>query len=205
MNSLIAVVVILVVATFTPGPNNFIVMSAGARGGFRMASPLMAGIIAGGLLLLILAWAGAAVIFDAAPQLRSLMAITGSLYLGWLGGKMVWQTLQNASRPGDLTTSCNAQSHTVIGVAVFQLINPKAWILILTATAAISGPLRGLVGFTTLATSFAIISAIGLTVWALAGSAIGKFLNDQQSKHWFDRAMGGLLIASAALLLVGVI
>lgn len=205
MNSLIAVVVILAVATFTPGPNNFIVMSAGARGGFRTASPLMAGMIAGGLLLLMLAWAGAAVMFDAAPQLRSLLAIIGSLYLGWLGGKMVWQTIQNASSSGELMTSDNAQSHTVIGVAVFQLINPKAWILILTATAAISGELQGLVGFTTLATSFAIVAAIGLTVWTLAGSAIGKLLNDHRAKRWFDRTMGGLLIASAALLLIGVI
>ncbi len=203
MESVLAIATILTVGAVTPGPNNFIVMAAGSRGGFPSAGPLMAGILAGGLLLLSFAWAGVSLIFQTEPRLQILLSVAGSTYLAWLGGQMIWRTRQNVTEKIDNASQNNVLSYTSFGVAVFQLFNPKAWVLILTLTAATMRSLDGLLGFSTLAALFVVVSATCLTLWALAGSIIGKLLADAIAKRWFDRSLGGLLVISAAALLAG--
>src|SRR4249920_3671394 len=85
MNSLIAAAGILLVATITPGPNNFVVLTAGARAGVLGALPAMAGIVAGTLALAIVAVFGAGAAFAAAPRFRIVIAAAGCTYLAWLG------------------------------------------------------------------------------------------------------------------------
>ena len=53
-----------------------------------------------------------------------------------------------------------------------------------------------------LALIFTAVTSLCLTLWALAGSAMAGLLREPRAKRCFDRAMGGLLIGSAVLLLV---
>ena len=59
MNSLLAVIAIVTVAAITPGPNNFIVMNAAARGGLDAVLPAITGVVGGSLFLMAIIWAGA--------------------------------------------------------------------------------------------------------------------------------------------------
>ena len=92
METLIAVIAVLGVGAVTPGPNNFMVMAAGARGGLPAAAPVIGGVIAGGLVLLALAWSGVAAALESAPRLRLVLTSGGAAYLAWLGGGMIWET-----------------------------------------------------------------------------------------------------------------
>lgn len=190
MDPLLAVAGFVTVAAITPGPNNFIVMAAAARGGIAAAVPPIAGVVGGSLALLAIAWAGAGALFEAAPRFRLILLVAGAVYLAWLGGVLIWRTRDDPS--GKLPS-------TAIGAAGFQLLNPKSWVLILTATAAMSGEAAGLI---TLAVTLAAITIPCLTIWACAGAAIARWLKRAQARRCFDRAMGGLLIASALLLAV---
>jgi len=202
MDTLIVVVGIFAVGAITPGPNNFMVMAAGARGGLSAAGPVIGGVVLGGLVLLGLAWSGVAAVLETAPHLRLALTGAGAAYLVWLGGGMIWKDgrLARAS-PG--SPSPRAFPSSWLGIAAFQLLNPKAWVLLVTATAVMSRTLEGLRGLGTLAAIYSVRSAFSLTAWAVAGSVIGRCLTKVGAQRRLDRMMGGLLVALAVALVAG--
>lgn len=197
MESLIAIAGFLFVAAVTPGPNNAIVLAAAARSGLTGAMPAIAGVLTGSLALLALVWAGADTLFDAAPAARRTLLVAGTLYLAWMGGGMICRSVgteEPGSAPRELPDSA-------FGVAAFQILNPKSWVLVTTASAAISGGgLDGIGGLAGLAAMMAVIPGLCLTLWAIAGVAIADRLRRHEARRRFDRIMGGLLIVAAVLL-----
>ncbi len=193
MTSFLAVLTIVTIAAVTPGPNNFIVISAAVRGGVSAALPAMAGIIGGSITLLVLIWAGAGTLFEAVPEIQTLLRMAGATYLVWLGISFI----HAASQPA---TQAKAASlpETIWGVASFQLLNPKSWILTITAISAIGGTANGLMS---LAAIFVVVMGLCLTLWSVAGRLISHLLVEPRYKRAFDTVMGCLLIVSAAMLL----
>ena len=197
LEALLAVSGFLTVAVVTPGPNNTIVMTAAVRGGFVAALPPIAGVVLGGLVLLALVWLGAAALFEAEPRLRLALMIAGALYLAWLG----WTLIRDAGREGDGGDTA-ALPGTTLGLVGFQLLNPKAWVLVVTAASTMAQSDPGAGGFVVLGLLFATISLLSLALWAGAGAAIAQALRNATRRRWFDRTMGALLILSAGLLLL---
>ena len=193
MTSFLAVLTIVAVAAITPGPNNFIVMSASLRGGVAAALPAIVGVIAGSIALLVLVWVGAGTLFEMVPEIQPVLRIAGAAYLIWLGFCLI----RKASGP-DGGTVDRALPATAWGVASFQLLNPKSWVLVVTAVSAVGGTL---VGMASLAVIFAAVMGLCLTIWAVAGQLISRWLVDPRSRRTFDTAMGVLLMGSAAMLL----
>lgn len=194
----IAVAAIIAVATITPGPNNLIVLEAGVRGGWREGLPLITAVIAGGLLLLTLVWAGAGLLFAAEPRLRTLLALAGSAYLFRLGAALLLPPAQ-AEAGTEVRTPSPTSPRSWAGVVLFQLVNPKAWVLMLTATAVVER--SGWEGMIGLAALFAMLSASSLVIWTVAGSVLAAVLDQPCRRRWLDRGMGAVLIGSAAAVL----
>ncbi len=190
MDALIAIAGIVVAGAITPGPNNFVVMRAGARAGLRGALPAVAGVVLGTLTLLGVVVAGAGAAFAVHPQLRTAVAAGGCLYLSCLGARLIAASFgENA-----LHKTCAIESgfFALLGL---QFLNPKAWVMVLTAAAATRA-------FAPLAVLFTAVPAICLLFWASLGSLLSESLRRRRIRAWFDRVMGGLLVASAALLLL---
>ncbi len=204
MESLIAVAGFIFAAAVTPGPNNVIVMAAAARAGLAGAVPAIGGILAGSLTLLALVWAGADTLFEAVPALRGTLLAAGVLYLLWLGGGLIWRSgggdIGNA---GNTRTGVQTLPASVLGVAVFQILNPKAWVLVMTATVAMPNGETGLAGLGGLAAMMVVIPAACLMLWAGAGAVIADRLRQPVARRRFDRSMGSLLIVTAVLLAGG--
>lgn len=198
---MIAVAGVLFAAAITPGPNNAIVLAAAARSGLPGAVPAIAGILAGSLALLALVWAGAGVLFEAAPILRRILLGAGALYLAWLGGGLIWRS--RGGDVGDAGTGPRALPGTAFGVAAFQILNPKSWVLVTTATVAMPGGGAGLAGFGGLSAMMVVIPGACLMLWACAGAAIADRLRQPAARRGFDRTMGGLLVVAAVILLAG--
>jgi threonine/homoserine/homoserine lactone efflux protein len=183
------VIGVLVVAAITPGPNNFMVMEASARGGAAAASSVVLGIVLGSLGLLTLVSLGVGSLIHTYPRLSLVLSLIGAAYLAWLGASLIFRragTGVGENRHGMPTSLC--------GVAMFQLFNPKAWMLITTAVAAIGGAGNVL----RLAALIVVISSTCLSIWALAGTASSRWLSRPRYRIWFDRTMGALLVLSAA-------
>ena len=194
METLIPVAGIVAVAAITPGPNNFIVMAA-ARSGAHAAVPAAAGVVAGTLALLSVAWTGAGAAFHAAAWLRPAMTLAGASYLCWLGGCLMWHA-RSKLPDGGVPAKVHLPS-SGLGVAAFQFLNPKSWVLVLTATAAMA---REPAAAFVLAAIFVAVTLPCLALWAVTGSVIAERLTHPAAKAWFERSMGALLICSALLL-----
>jgi len=204
MDALIGAAGAIAAAALTPGPNNFVVMRTAARGGLAAALPAIAGVVLGSLALLALVVTGADAAFDAVPHLRAALAIAGCLYLVYLGARLLRGGADEGSgrapAPEAQKTprAADSQERLTAGVAGlfgFQFLNPKSWVLVLTATAATPAGWGGLARFGRLAALFAIIPTVCLLLWAAMGKATAA------AGTWLDRILGALLIASALLLL----
>jgi threonine/homoserine/homoserine lactone efflux protein len=197
MDHLLALAGLLCVAAITPGPNNLVVLRASAHAGFRGALPAIAGILIGGLLLLALVAAGAGTAFAAYPALKSWIKAIGSLYLAWLGISLYAGGV--VPRSGRASPREPALPAGALGLVGFQFLNPKSWVMALTALAAM--PLSTLRDYLPLAGLFALIPALCLLLWASLGAWLLRWLVRPRVRRGVDVAMGALLLACAALLL----
>src|SRR5215475_3274486 len=113
------------VMSITPGPNNVMLTASGANFGFRRTVPHILGIGCGFIVQLLAVCAGLSALFTRWPSLQSTLAWVGAAYLLYLG----WQMLGH----GQAESREAHRPVTFLQAALFQFLNPKAWILTVTA------------------------------------------------------------------------
>lgn len=195
MPDLFAPASLLFAAAITPGPNNLVVLRLASRGGLRAALPAIAGIVGGGLVLLALVLLGLGAVSTGHPQWHAWLGIGSALYLAWLGLRLLAAGLRgNHAEPSE-----HALPGSGLGLFGFQLLNPKAWVMTLAATAASGTP--GLAGYLPLASLFVTIPAGCLLLWSACGRLLARVLARAPFRRGLDTAMGASLLAVAGLLL----
>ena len=85
---------------------------------------------------------------------------------------------------------------------MFQIINPKSWVLVTTAITAMTAESDAVSSLLVLAVLLLCITSACLSLWALAGAVIAGWLLKPGTRGWFDRVTGGLLMGSSLLLLL---
>ena len=198
MYRLFAVCGLLCVAALTPGPNNLVVLRASSQGGFRAALPAIAGIVLGGLLLLAVMALGTGAVFMERPGWRRGVGAVGAIYLVWLGMALFRAGL--AARHAVTTKAGPPLPTGVAGLMVFQFLNPKSWVMVLTVLAAL--PADSLHSQMTLAAMFVLIPTPCLLLWAALGAVLSRWLARPSIRRGVDVVMGTLLVGCAGLLLV---
>ena len=189
MMSLVPLVGLLIVAAITPGPNNVMVMTAAMQGGWTTAMKTMFAIVAGSLILFFLIRLGLDAVNLKLPQFVPAIAIAGATYLAWVGVALM------RFGPSKLQTPGKTHSMSAIGAALFQLINPKAWVLMSTfAAGSAQSPATVLIAI------LIVVFGSCLSIWALAGVALSSFYARPAARLWVDRAMGASLLIFSALL-----
>src|SRR5690606_13338787 len=107
------------------------------------------------------------------------------LYLVWLSG--------NLALALDGSWAAATLPAGVCGLFGFQFLNPKGWVMTLTAVAAL--PAGDAIGrFLYLAPLFVCIPACCLSLWAVLGSAMARHLARPVVRQWTDRVLGALLV-----------
>jgi threonine/homoserine/homoserine lactone efflux protein len=133
--------------------------------------------------------------FATAPWLRVAVGLAGCLYLAWLGVALIRHAQRGASDPA----ARGLPAASTLGLFAFQFLNPKAWVMVMTAIAAMPG--RDLARGWPLGVVFTVIPTACLLLWAGAGAALARWLDRPRVRVWVDRVMGVLLIATAAALI----
>lgn len=194
METWLAVVGMVTVGAATPGPNNVVVLRVAATKGVASATPMILGIVLGGLGLLAVIAAGGETLFETYPQVRTALRLGGAGYLFWLGGGLITATL----RTGGAAVEHAAPSapERPLALFAFQFLNPKAWLLATTAVATAPSSRHGAWW---LMLTFTVVPVLCLLLWSSAGALLTQALLRERFRNRFDRAMGGLLIASALL------
>ena len=192
MQPLFAAAGLIFVAASTPGPNNFIVMRAAAAQGLMRTLPLIGGIVVGSLLMLLFASTGMGIVVAESPALGAAFALVSAAYLVFLGLSIALQG--SPDRGHDHTPACT-QIQTPLGLLLFQLANPKTWLMIVTAVGS-GAALAHLV------IAMGAITTLCLLVWSWFGSLLQVHLQRPQFARWFNFAAGGCLAGSAFMVLV---
>jgi threonine/homoserine/homoserine lactone efflux protein len=182
----LALIVFAFVTSVTPGPNNFMLLASGVNFGLWRTVPHMCGIGVGFFTLLLGVGFGLGALLSAYPQLHVALKIAGGTYLLYLAWSIAMSRTMGEGRAG-------ARPMTFLAAAAFQWVNPKAWVMAVTAMAVYTDPQRPFLSVILVATAFALTNFPSVSVWAGFGVALRGFLDNPVRLKWFNIAMGVLL------------
>ena len=131
---LLPLTVFSVASTVTPGPNNVMLTASGSAFGFRRSVPHMLGITVGFPLMLFTVGLGLGEIFTRYTQIHLALKYVGAAYLLYLA----WRIAQSGQSDGG--EADGRRPLTFLEAAAFQWVNPKAWIMAVSAIPAFTTP-----------------------------------------------------------------
>jgi len=178
------------VTSITPGPNNFMLLASGVNYGFTRTVPHMLGIGAGFVTLLLGVGMGLGALLTAFPALHMALKVAGGAYLLYLAWKIA------SSRSLSSGKEDKARPMTFLEAAAFQWVNPKAWVMAVTAMAVYTDPSRPFLSMVLIAIVFGAVTLPCVSSWAAFGMALRGFLSDPRRLKWFNIAMGVVLAAT---------
>lgn len=190
----------------TPGPNNAMVTASGATWGFRRTVPHVIGISVGFPVMLVAVALGAGEVLRTRPWLHEALRWAGSAYLFWLAWKI---GATEPDLPGeearDSNRSGRSRPFSFMQAALFQWVNPKAWMIALGAVAAYTTAAgSGLVAqAAVLALIFLIVTLPVVAFWTLVGVGAARMLRTRRAIRTFNLAMAALLALSLAPMMLG--
>lgn len=177
------------VSSITPGPNNIMLASSGLTFGFRRTIPHMLGVNLGFTLMLVLVGLGLGTLFQQLPWLYTFLKYAGALYLLYLA----WKIASSGPMEGGST---RGRPFTFLQAALFQWVNPKAWVMAVGVIATYT-PQSGF--YWNLALAAAVCCVVNLPsigIWAAFGMALQRLLHRPRAIRMFNVGMGMLLVAS---------
>ena len=177
------------VSSITPGPNNLMLMTSGVNFGVRRTIPHALGVSLGFPLMVVVVGLGLAGVFARFPGLLIAMKWVGAAYLVYLAFKLARAA---PIGPG----SAEGRPMTFFQAAGFQWINPKAWVMALTAVTTYALPDDYTRTVVLVAAMFGIVCLPTVSCWVLFGTGLRHALRRPVVLRVFNLAMGALLIAS---------
>lgn len=189
METLLALVVFAFTTSITPGPNNMMLFASGVNFGFRRTIPHMIGIGIGFLTLLLGVGLGLGALLSAYPPLFLGLKFAGGLYLLWIAWTIGTSRSLSEGKAG-------AHPMTFIGAAAFQWVNPKAWVMAVTAMATYTDPSHYMMSVAVVGLIFAAVNVPSVSTWAGFGSVLREWLAVPVRLKWFNITMAVLLVLS---------
>jgi threonine/homoserine/homoserine lactone efflux protein len=189
LDALPAAALFAMATSITPGPNNTMLLASGVNFGLKRTVPHMLGISAGVALLSLAVGLGLAQAFERWPWLYTVLetaSVAYLLYLAWkIGTSSSVQVREGERRP--------MRFHEALA---FQWINPKAWMMVLTAATTIHLHTSLSLNAALMAMVFIVIGLPCITVWAAFGTSMRRFLSDPRWLRAFNITMAVLLVLS---------
>ena len=180
---------------FTPGPNNAMLTASGMKFGFVRTLPHLIGIPLGHIFQIGLTCFGLANLFLIYPQIQLYMKILCFIYLLYLGWKMIGSFSMVQKETGRPLRFYEA--------SLFQFINPKAWsIAIAVASGFFPTKENLLIGVIFVTFTAVIICFPTISLWALFGNSLRKFVTNNSVKKVIEYFLALILILTGIYILV---
>ena len=175
----------------TPGPNNSILTASGIKFGFIRSVPNIIGISSGHGIQLALVCFGLGSLFLQFPILLEILKYIGACYLLYLAWKMF----------GSLNISIKDERSSPLKyyeAILFQFVNPKAWVICITAVSLFYPEKENLIiGTLFLVIMSTIINLPSISMWAFGGSVIRHYLSNEKLKKIIEWLLAILLFGTA--------
>ncbi|MBL1405862.1 MAG: LysE family translocator [Rhizobiales bacterium] len=186
---LMALIGFAFVSSITPGPNNLMLLSSGANFGFAKTLPHMFGISSGFSVLLICVGVGLGKMLEYYPPAFMALKVAGGSYLLFLAYKIATSgpigEAENIGKP-----------MTFIQAALFQWVNPKAWVMAISSMSAYTSPDQYTLTVFVIALVFPLVNLPSVTCWAVFGTSMKGFLQNRVRLKYFNYLMASLLVIS---------
>lgn len=179
----------------TPGPSNALLTAVGAQAGIRRGLPSLLGQVTGMGAMLFAVTLGLGNVLLAHPLALQILKWGGTAMICW----MAWRIATADHAEGAMTTPAG-----FLGMAAFQWINPKAWLVGVAAIATFLDRRAGgaLAQATLFATLFTLAAFPSCLPWLACGAALQRFLRAPRARRLLNLVMAALLAASTILLVV---
>ena len=179
----------------TPGPNNAMLTASAMKFGFIRTLPHLIGIPLGHIFQIALVCFGLGNLFLIYPEIQIYMKILCFLYLLYLSWKMIGSF--------NLIKKESGRPLKFYEASLFQFINPKAWsIAIAVASGFFPTEENIFIGITFVTITAAIICFPSISLWALFGSGLRKFVNNEKTKKITEYLLALLLILTGLYILI---
>ncbi len=180
---------------FTPGPNNAMLTASGMKFGFVKTLPHLIGIPLGHIIQIGLTCFGLANLFLIYPQIQYYMKILCFLYLLYLS----WQMIGSFS----LAKKDTGRPLKFYEASLFQFVNPKAWsIAIAVASGFFPSEENLLKGIAFVTITAAVICFPTISLWALFGTGLRKFINNEKVKKLIEYLLALVLVLTGLFILI---
>ncbi|MGC9403727.1 LysE family translocator [Vibrio genomosp. F10 str. 9ZC157] len=180
------------VSTFTPGPNNIMLMTSGANVGFARTIPHMLGVALGFAFMVILVGVGLMGVFTAYPISHQILKYVSVAYLIYLAAKIAM-----SGRAKDVD---DFKPLSFIAAASFQWVNPKGWSMALSAVTLFSSA-GAWFELAIIATAFTLANIPSVSFWTIAGQKLQHWLITPVRIRGFNLSMALLLLISTVPML----
>jgi threonine/homoserine/homoserine lactone efflux protein len=185
----IAFVTFSAVVAGTPGPSNALLTAVGARVGVRHGLASLLGQVTGMGAMLFAITLGLGNVLLAHPLALEVLKWGGAAMLCWMAWKIATAAHAEAA--------ANAPAG-FLGMAAFQWMNPKGWLISVAAIATFLDRRAGdaLAQAAIFASLFMLAALPSCLPWLAFGAAFQRFLRSPRAWRIFNAAMAALLAAS---------
>jgi len=179
--------------SITPGPNNIMLLSSGLTFGYQKTVPHLLGVIIGFPLMTLCVGLGLGEVFHAYPAILTLLKVLGTLYLLWLAWKI-------ANLSPSLESKQDQVPMKFMPIILFQWVNPKNWIKIITAMSVyVNKPEEALMQIVVITVIFFSTVLISANTWAMGGVILKRLIKSKRGISIFNVTMAILLVLSIVL------
>ena len=179
----------------TPGPNNAMLTASGIKFGFKKTLPHLIGIPFGHVIQITLVCFGLGALFQKYPIVQIYLKWLCFFYLLYLG----WKILGSLS-DGDKETGRPLKFYEA---SLFQFINPKAWsVAIAVASGFFPTEENIFIGVVFVTVTAAVICFPSICCWALFGSGLRTFINNEKTKKITEYFLAFLLVLTGLFILI---
>ena len=188
----IPLLILCIVQSGTPGPNNIMLTASGKNFGYIKSIPHMLGVVLGFLSLIIVFGLGLTVIFSKYPIIQFVLRIVGSIYLLYLSYR-----IYSSVNTEDLSKS---KPITFMESSLFQYVNPKGVMMAITTISIYTDHINFKFissfneGMIYILIAFTISNIIAVITWTSVGVLIGQFIKSARGIKIFNALMAFLLV-----------
>jgi threonine/homoserine/homoserine lactone efflux protein len=183
------------ITTVTPGPNNILLAHSAARFGVVKTLPHVLGIRCGMTLLHLTILLGLGQLFARWPNLHTICIYVAAGYIVYMALKIAFANVHRIKN--------DAKPMGILEAAMFQVINPKSWASLMTASTVftLSGDLfwpSALLGILLFNTA----TLPGTFMWITIGKLVSNKLQKPLYNRIFNMTMGSLLLMTLPMIFI---
>lgn len=187
-SSLVGLAIFGFVTSVTPGPNNTYLLTSGMNFGVRKSLSYVNGIMAGLFIMFSAMYLGVGALFKAFPIIQEILKYVGFAYILYMAYSIVSSSFVHKHEEIERAGFFRA--------TVFQVVNPKAWIVLISMYATYVGETSDLAQVGIILAVFLVATYPGAVIWAAFGEIMAGFLSKPTPRRVFNISAAVLLVAS---------